>query len=84
MLPSDLREELSQRSCLKERLGGFPFDLAKFAMPALDIDDHILPEFIVADAPDYAAARHLNALENLGLARRRDFHTRGLATGFAH
>jgi hypothetical protein len=84
MLSSHLREELRQRFCLKERLGGFPFHLAKFALPTLDIDDHILPEFVVADVPDYPAARHLNALQGLKRKWQRAFQARGLAMGLAN
>jgi hypothetical protein len=71
MLSSDLREELSQRFCVKERLGRCSLYFAKLVMTTFEFDDHVVSEFVVADAPDHTAARHLNALQGFRPGRQR-------------
>jgi hypothetical protein len=84
MLSSDLREKLSQRFCMEERFSRCSFYFAKLVMTTLKFHDHVLAELVVADAPDHAAARHLNALKGVKLDLPSAFRIGALATRLAN
>jgi hypothetical protein len=69
---------------VKERVDGRLLYVTKEPIPTLDIDEHILVPFVVADAPDHSAARDLDALQRVKIDCANAFHIDNLTVSLAN
>jgi hypothetical protein len=62
---SDLREKLSHWFCVKKCVNGTPIYAAKEPILTFNIDEHVVGQFVIADAPDHSAPWDLDALQRV-------------------